>query len=114
MVGEASNKYSAVYQRVTYGQCSRYISSAAECAQAAAVLLGREAVVRNETQKRVSPTGCYNSRARGVRMNMDGTSTGKCSLSLICFCKVIKTMVDIGWITVSGMKVVRNQMVGMI
>ena len=35
---------------------------------------------------------------------MDSTSTGKCSLSRTCLCKVIKTMVDIGWITIRGMQ----------
>ena len=42
-------------------------------------------------------------------MNVDVTRTRKCSPSRKCLCNGIKTMVDIGWVTVSGANVIRNQ-----
>ena len=76
------------YELRPTGSCATTITSLSECAQAAKALGLTDQTVQDDRQshKGYDPPGCY-FEFRRLKINLDGTNTGKCSKYDQCLCK---------------------------
>ena len=71
------------------GRCNLYITSMAECSQAAKALGFSDTSASDDGQNNVSydPKGCY-YEGSSLKLNSRGTNTGSCTSSDQCLCKL--------------------------